>query len=149
MAGLASVVVTYALGKRLWRDRVEKLRHRNQNFEAVFEAIAKHGAFLVFLIRLNPLLPYSLLNYLFTIPKLDYRRYLLSSVLGMTPDILLYLYIGRMGKGWLDDDKGLTLWNWVILGSALATTTIAILIIRHLIQQAVHPKGKPETASAI
>ena len=67
----------------------------------------------------------------------------------MTPDILLYLYIGRMGKGWLDDDKGLTLWNWVILGSALATTAIAILIIRHLIQQAVHPKGKPETASAI
>ncbi len=149
MAGLASVVVTYALGKRLWRDRVEKLRHRNQNFEAVFEAIAKHGAFLVFLIRLNPLLPYSLLNYLFTIPKLDYRRYLLSSVVGMTPDILLYLYIGRMGKGWLDDDKGLTLWNWVILGSALATTAIAILIIRHLIQQAVHPKGKPETATAI
>jgi uncharacterized membrane protein YdjX (TVP38/TMEM64 family) len=142
-AGLASVIVTYALGRRMWRKRVEALRHRNQSFEAVFEAISRHGAFLVFLIRLNPLLPYSLLNYLFTIPKLDYRRYLFSSVLGMTPDILFYLYVGSLGKGWLDDSRGLTVWNWVILGAALLTTGIAIFIIRHLIRKAVHPDGEP------
>ena len=136
-AGLASVAITYGLGKRLWRKRVEQLRSRNPRYEAIFAAISKHGAFLVFLIRLNPLLPYSLLNYLFTIPKLDFRRYLISSWLGMTPDILLYLYIGKMGKGWLDDTKGLTVWNWVILGSAVVTTGIAVLIIRHLIRKAV------------
>jgi uncharacterized membrane protein YdjX (TVP38/TMEM64 family) len=136
-AGMASIILTYGLGKRLWRDRVELLRHRNPRFEAIFEAITKHGAILVFLIRLNPLLPYSLLNYLFTIPKLDFRRYLLSSLLGMTPDILLYLYIGRMGQHWLDDSKGLTIWNWLILGTAILTTVMAAMIIRNLIKKAV------------
>jgi len=143
-AALTAVIVSYGLGKRLWRDRVEKLRHRNPRYEAVFAAISKHGGFLVFLIRLNPFLPFSLINYLFTIPKLDYRRYLFSSFLGMSPDILFYLYVGRMGKGWLDE-KGLTVWNWLILGLAVATTATAVLYIKHLVQEAVHPEpGSPE-----
>lgn len=143
-AALTAVVVSYALGKRLWLKRVEKLRHRNPRYEAVFAAITKHGGFLVFLIRLNPFLPFSLINYLFTIPKLDYRRYLLSSFLGMSPDILFYLYVGRMGKGWIDE-KGLTIWNWLILGIAVGTTAAAVFYIKHLIQEAVHPApGSPE-----
>ncbi len=144
-AGIVSVALCYGLGKKLWLKRVENLRHRNPYFESIFAAISKHGAILVFLIRLNPLLPYSLLNYLFTIPKLDFRRYLLSSFLGMAPDILLYLYIGRMGGHWLDDSERLTIWNWLILGSAIATTATAILIIRHLIHKAVQSvKAEPK-----
>jgi uncharacterized membrane protein YdjX (TVP38/TMEM64 family) len=139
-ACMTSIAVTYGLGKKFWRRRVELLRHSNPRFEAIFTAISKHGALLVFLIRLNPFLPFSLINYLFTIPKLDYRRYLLSSFLGISPDILLYLYVGRMGRGWLDE-KGLSHWNWLILAVAVGTTAAAVFYIKHLIHEAVHPKG--------
>ncbi len=148
-SGVAAVVVTYALGKKLWRKKVEQLRADNPRFESIFEAISRHGNFLVFLIRLNPLLPYSLLNYLFTIPKLEFRKYVLSSFLGMSPDILFYLYIGRLGRGWLDANSKLSVWNWVILGTAVITTTTAVLIIRHLVTKAVHAANETAGPPAV
>jgi uncharacterized membrane protein YdjX (TVP38/TMEM64 family) len=140
-SGLAAIAVTYGVGKRLWRTRVEALRRDHPRFESIYEAISKHGPILVFLIRLNPLLPFSLLNYLFTVPKLDFRKYLLSSFLGLTPDIMFYLYVGHVGKGLLEDPSGLTIWNWLILGGALGTTVLAAVIINRLIRKATHPNG--------
>jgi uncharacterized membrane protein YdjX (TVP38/TMEM64 family) len=140
-SGLAAIAVTYGVGKRLWRTRVEALRQDHPRFESIYEAISKHGPILVFLIRLNPLLPFSLLNYLFTVPKLDFRKYLLSSFLGLTPDIMFYLYVGHVGKGLLEDPSGLTIWNWLILGGALGTTVLAAIIINRLIRKATHPNG--------
>ncbi|MDB5050060.1 MAG: associated Golgi protein [Fibrobacteres bacterium] len=148
VSGLASIAVTYGLGKRLWRKRVEALRHDHPRFESIYEAISRHGPILVFLIRLNPLLPFSVLNYLFTIPKLDFRKYLLSSFLGLTPDIFFYLYVGHVGKGLLEDPSGLTVWNWVVLGAAVGTTLIAIYIINRLIRTAI-PTVPPAPAKSL
>jgi uncharacterized membrane protein YdjX (TVP38/TMEM64 family) len=138
-SGLIAVAVTYAVGKKLWRSRVEALRRDHPRFESIYEAISKHGPMLVFLIRLNPLLPFSVLNYLFTIPKLDFRKYLISSFLGMTPDIFFYLYVGHVGKGLLENHGGPTVWNYLILGSAVATTVIAAVVINRVIRKATHP----------
>jgi uncharacterized membrane protein YdjX (TVP38/TMEM64 family) len=140
-SGLAAIAVTYGVGKRLWRTRVEALRRDHPRFESIYEAISRHGPILVFLIRLNPLLPFSLLNYLFTVPKLDFRKYLLSSFLGLTPDIMFYLYVGHLGKGLLEDPSGLTIWNGLILGGALGTTILAAVIINRLIRKATHQNG--------
>lgn len=135
-SGLLAVALTYGLGKKLWRSRVETLRRDHPRFESVYEAISRHGPFLVFLIRLNPLLPFAVLNYLFTIPKLDFRKYLLSSFLGMTPDIMFYLYVGQVGKGMLESRGGPGVWSYVILGAALATTVLAAVIINRVIHKA-------------
>lgn len=138
-SGLLAISVTYGLGKKLWRRRVEALRHRNPRYEAVFDAVSRRGPILVFLIRLNPFLPFSLLNYLFTIPKLDFRMYLLSSFLGMTPDIFFYLYAGHVGKGLLENPSAIGPWNYLILGASLLATVIAALIINRIIRQASPP----------
>jgi uncharacterized membrane protein YdjX (TVP38/TMEM64 family) len=147
-SGLLSVAITYGLGKKLWRSRVEALRHDHPRFESIYEAISKHGPILVFLIRLNPLLPFGVLNYLFTIPKLDFRKYLLCSFLGMTPDIMFYLYVGQVGKGMLENEGGPAFWSYVIIGSAIATTVIAALIINRVIRKAAHPDPLPANAAA-
>jgi uncharacterized membrane protein YdjX (TVP38/TMEM64 family) len=138
-SGLTGVAVAYALGKRLWRKRVEQMRLENPRFESIYEAISKKGPLLVFLIRLNPFLPFTLLNYLFTIPKLDFRKYMLCSLLGMTPDVLFYLYVGNVGRNLLDRSSGFTLWNGLILGAAVAATAVAALIINNVIRKAVPP----------
>ena len=147
-SGLCTVAVTYWVGKKLWRKRVETLRRGNPRFESVYEAISRHGPILVFLIRLNPLLPFAVLNYLFTIPKLDFRKYLLSSFLGMTPDIMFYLYVGQVGKGMLESQSGPTVWSYVIMGSALATTVLAALIINRVIRKASQAAQRPRAQVA-
>ena len=144
-SGLTAGAVTYGLGKKLWRKRVEKLRQENPRFESIYEAISKNGPLLVFLIRLNPLLPFPMLNYLFTIPKLDFRKYLLASFFGMTPDFLFYLYLGYLGKGMLDNSaSGLSVANVLVLTGSLTSTIIAALVINRIIKKANSPQ-KPNS----
>jgi uncharacterized membrane protein YdjX (TVP38/TMEM64 family) len=135
-----SVAVCYAVGKKLWRQRVEQLRHDHPRLQTVLEAVSKHGNILVFLIRLNPFLPFTVLNYLFTIPKLDPKLYLFSSFLALTPDIFFYLYVGHIGNVLLEDPSEVKPLTWVILGMALATTVAAGFILNHMIRKAVPHK---------
>lgn len=136
-SALTGVSLAYALGKRLMLKRVEQMRVENPRFESIYEAISKRGTLLVFLIRLNPFLPFTLLNYLFTIPKLDFRKYMAACFLGMTPDILFYLYVGRVGRNLLERTSGFTVWNGLILGAAVTATVVAALIINGVIRKAV------------
>jgi uncharacterized membrane protein YdjX (TVP38/TMEM64 family) len=148
-SGLAGIAAAYALGKRMWRKRVEQMRVENPRFESIYEAVSKKGPLLVFLIRLNPFLPFTLLNYLFTIPKLDFRNYMLCSLLGMTPDILFYLYVGRMGRHMLNGQSGFTLWNGLILGAAVMATVVAALIINNVIRGTVPRPPTPSGERAL
>jgi uncharacterized membrane protein YdjX (TVP38/TMEM64 family) len=135
-----SVAVCYAVGKKLWRQRVELLRRDHPRLETVLEAVSKHGYLLVFLIRLNPFLPFTVLNYLFTIPKLDPRRYLISSFLALTPDIFFYLYVGHVGNVLLEDPSEVSAWTWLILGVAVVATVAAGVLINQMIRKAAPPK---------
>jgi uncharacterized membrane protein YdjX (TVP38/TMEM64 family) len=144
-----SVAVCYAVGKKLWRQRVEDLRRAHPRLESALEAVSKHGLILVFLIRLNPFLPFTVLNYLFTVPKLDPKKYLISSFLALTPDIFFYLYVGHVGNALLEDPSEVKPLTWVILGLALAGSLAAGIIINRLIRRAVPARAAevPERAA--
>ena len=144
-----SVGVCYAVGKKLWRQRVEDLRRGHPRLESALEAVSRHGIILVFLIRLNPFLPFTVLNYLFTVPKLDPKKYLISSSLALTPDIFFYLYVGHVGNTLLEDPSEVKPLTWVILGLALAASVAAGLVLNHVIRKAVPPKTAdlPERAA--
>jgi uncharacterized membrane protein YdjX (TVP38/TMEM64 family) len=148
-SGILSVAVCYAVGKKLWRQRVEELRREHPRLETVLEAVSRHGNLLVFLIRLNPFLPFTVLNYLFTIPKLDPRKYLVSSFLAMTPDILFYLYVGRVGDALLENPAAVSGWTWLILGVAVAATVAAGWMINVLIHKAGPRTGTALAESAV
>lgn len=139
-SAILSVAVCYAVGKKIWRQRVEDLRRGHPRFESVLEAVSKHGYILVFLIRLNPFLPFTVLNYLFTIPKLDPKKYLVSSFLALTPDIFFYLYVGHIGNVLLEDPSEVSVWTWLILGVAAVATVTAGVIINQMIRKAAPPK---------
>jgi uncharacterized membrane protein YdjX (TVP38/TMEM64 family) len=136
------------VGKRLWRQRVEELRRRHPRFESVLEAVSKHGNLLVLLIRLNPFLPFTLLNYLFTVPKLDAKKYLITSFLALTPDIFFYLYVGHVGNVLLEDPSDVSVWTWLILGMAVATSVAAGFVLNGVIRKAAPAKPVERTEPA-
>ncbi len=65
---------------------------------AAFRTIAartqKDGAKLVFLLRLSPIVPFSILNYLLGLTSVTLGEFVLASAVGMTPGILLYTHVG-------------------------------------------------------
>ncbi len=56
--------------------------------------MATDGLRVVTLIRMSPLFPFNLINYGLGLTKLRLRDYVLGSVVGMAPAILLFVYVG-------------------------------------------------------
>ena len=85
----------YALAAPLARSRVLHWIDRDPRVAATRRAVVKDSAWIMFLLRLSPLVPYNLLNYALALSGVNYRDYLLASV-GMIPAILMYAYYGTV-----------------------------------------------------
>jgi uncharacterized membrane protein YdjX (TVP38/TMEM64 family) len=108
--GLLTSVVGIILGaasgyliSRLFlrKDLADQLKGR-PTFKAIDQAIAEEGWKIVFLLRLCPI-PFGLANYLYGLTAIPFLPYLLTSVLGAIPGMILFSQLGAAGKADLHD----------------------------------------------
>lgn len=85
----------YALAAPLARSPLLRRFDRDPRFAAVRGAVAGQGVWVVFLLRLSPVVPYVLLNYALALGGVPFRTVLLGSV-GMLPTITVYVYYGKV-----------------------------------------------------
>ena len=85
----------YAMAAPLARSRLLRWVDRDPRVAATRRAVVKDSAWIMFLLRLSPLVPYNLLNYALSLSGVTYRDYLLAS-LGMIPAIIMYAYYGTV-----------------------------------------------------
>jgi uncharacterized membrane protein YdjX (TVP38/TMEM64 family) len=85
----------YAVAAPLARSRLLRWIDRDPRVSATRRAVVKDSAWIMFLLRLSPLVPYNLLNYALSLSGVSYRDYLLAS-LGMIPAIIMYAYYGTI-----------------------------------------------------
>lgn len=65
--------------------QIAALAYKNKRFAAIDRAISRNGLKFVTLLRLSPLLPLSISNYLYGLTSVDLGSYVLGSWLGMLP----------------------------------------------------------------
>ena len=142
VAGVAYVLVGATLGsaaafliaRYLVRGVVQKRVANNEKFQAIDNAIANDGRKIVFLLRLSPLIPFALLNYVLGLSKVSFREYLLASV-GMLPGTVLYVYYGKVAgdvaalAGGFAPSRGAAYYALLAAG-LLATIAATVLITR-------------------
>jgi uncharacterized membrane protein YdjX (TVP38/TMEM64 family) len=85
----------YALAAPLARSRVIGWIDRDPRVAATRRAVVTDSAWIMFLLRLSPLVPYNLLNYGLALSGVPFRDYLLAT-LGMIPAIVMYAYYGKV-----------------------------------------------------
>ena len=85
----------YALAAPLARSRLLRWVDRDPRVAAARQAVVDRSAWIMFLLRLSPLVPYNLLNYALALSGVRYRDFLLASV-GMIPAIVMYVYYGKV-----------------------------------------------------
>lgn len=112
------------------RRKIEGLAKRNAKFGAVDRAIAKNGWKVVALLRLSPLIPFSISNYLYGLTAVRFVPYIAASWATMLPATVLYVYLGAAGAS-LGAGKEKSPWEWVLLASGLlATVTVTVILSR-------------------
>jgi phosphatidylserine/phosphatidylglycerophosphate/cardiolipin synthase-like enzyme/uncharacterized membrane protein YdjX (TVP38/TMEM64 family) len=96
MAGsLLSALILFSLGRTLGRYRVQRfIGHRVAHLS---RRLAERGLWGIFLVRVLPIAPFSMVNLVAGVTPLSLRNFMLGTVLGMAPGILIIsLFVDRL-----------------------------------------------------
>jgi uncharacterized membrane protein YdjX (TVP38/TMEM64 family) len=85
----------YWLASPLARSRMLHWLYRDARVAAVRSAVVDDALWVMFLLRLSPVVPYVLLNYALAFSGVTYRHFFMAS-LGMLPAIVMYVYYGKI-----------------------------------------------------
>jgi len=138
----------YAMAQRLAETRLFSWVVRDRRVAAVRQAIAGEGAWVQFLLRLSPLVPYALLNYALGLGRVPFRDFLVACV-GMIPTIVMYAYYGkvvgdvaRLAAG-VAPPRGRE--YYFVLALGLLATVVATMAIARAARRAIEEQRKLRT----
>jgi uncharacterized membrane protein YdjX (TVP38/TMEM64 family) len=116
------------------RRFVEAYVARHPKLAAIDRAAESEGVRLVFLLRLSPLVPFSLLNYVLGISRVRFRDYMLG-LCGMVPAASMYVYAGKVAGDLASVASGAApprgpLYYAVLIVGLAATIVATVLLAR-------------------
>ena len=100
-ADTLSVAVCYFLGKTVASKKVHQWIAQRPQWGEFDRAVTRKGWKIVFLTRLSPIVPSNVLNYGFSLTKINFWQYLFVSWVAMLPVIALYVYLASVGTNLL------------------------------------------------
>jgi uncharacterized membrane protein YdjX (TVP38/TMEM64 family) len=93
---LIGATAAFLIARYAARGVVERRLADNPRFTAIDRAVGAEGLKIVTLLRLSPVVPFSLLNYALGLTHVRLADYLVAMI-GIVPGTLLYVYYGKVG----------------------------------------------------
>ncbi|MFO0689634.1 MAG: TVP38/TMEM64 family protein [Myxococcota bacterium] len=140
VAAVLGSTLAFLLARHVARDAVARRIEGDARFAAIDRAIGEEGRRIVFLLRLSPVFPFTLLNYALGLTRVRLVDYLVASF-GMLPGTILYVYAGKVGgevvaaAGGAGAQRGLA--DWALLGVGLAATAAVTIRITQIARRAL------------
>ena len=107
LASTAGCALAFALSRYVARPLLEPRLRAFSNFRRVDRAVAAQApAKTVFLLRLSPFIPLTLLSYMLGLTSITFWPYLRASWAGLLPICTVYALLGRAGRGALQSPGG-------------------------------------------
>jgi uncharacterized membrane protein YdjX (TVP38/TMEM64 family) len=104
---------SFQVGRTLLRDYVENVLKDYPKFAKIDKAIGREGFKLMLLLRLSPIFPFALSNYLYGASSINFPAFFGGTLLGFAPGTLAYVYTGYVGKA-LTGDAGNDVYPWYV-----------------------------------
>ncbi|XP_047336800.1 TVP38/TMEM64 family membrane protein slr0305-like [Impatiens glandulifera] len=125
----------FLLGKTIGRSYVISKLKNYPKFQAVAFAIQRSGFKIVLLLRLVPLLPFNMLNYLLSVTPIRLGEYIFATWLGMMPITFALVYVGTTLKDLSDVTHGwgeISTTRWVLIACGFLLSAIVILYLTRI-----------------
>ena len=95
-ASVTGATCAFLLGRTLLRDWAAQKVGGSARALAIEAAVERESFKLVLLLRLSPIVPFNLLNYVLSLTRVGLGTYVLASFVGMLPGTVLYVYLGSL-----------------------------------------------------
>lgn len=136
----------FLIGRYLARDKIRAKADDYPKFSAIDKAVGKEGWKIVLLLRLSPLVPFNLQNYLYGLTAIKFWPYLLASWIGMMPGTFLYVYLGAAGRAGIEaaaGEAGRTPMEIGMFVVGLIATVAVTIYVTYIARKAIS-KAEPE-----
>lgn len=86
-----AAAISFLIGRTLLRDYVEKVLEEYPKFSKLDKAIGKEGFKLMLVLRLSPIFPFALSNYLYGASSINFPAFFWGTLLGFAPGTIAYV----------------------------------------------------------
>jgi uncharacterized membrane protein YdjX (TVP38/TMEM64 family) len=117
LSASVAAAVSFGIGRTFLRTYVEGVLVDYPDFKKMDRAIGKEGFKLMLLLRLSPIFPFALSNYLYGATSIDFASFFWATLLGFAPGTFAFVYTGYAGKA-LTDGSGA--YPWFVYAGGLA-----------------------------
>lgn len=131
-ASVLAATTAFLLSRTALREWIQEKIARSPKTRALDRAVGRNSFKLILLLRLSPLVPFNVLNYLLGLSDVPLGHYIVASFVGMLPGTWLYVYLGSLattaaGLGETSGGGGPARLALTIAG--LIATVVAVLFI--------------------
>ncbi|CAN1309861.1 TVP38/TMEM64 family membrane protein slr0305 [Linum perenne] len=141
ISGTVAASVAFLIARYFARERILRLVEGNKKFLAIDKAIGENSFRIVTLLRLSPLLPFSLGNYLYGLTSVKFVPYFFGSWVGMLPGSWAYVSAGALGRAIIKEESEIGLpegnGQLLTLGLGLLATALAAAYVTRLAKMAI------------
>ncbi len=141
--------VPFALARRHGSTRARAaLERRAIDLDVLDALVRRRGFVMVALLRLSPIVPFNVMNYLLGLTGVSTRTYLLASLVGSTPACLFFVWMGTLVAD-RDQLAGAATTGgapaWALWSAAALTVVAAVglwLLARRAMRRALRGPGR-------
>ena len=117
LSASVAAAVSFVIRRTLLRDYVESVLEQYPKFAKIDRAIGKEGFKLMLLLRLSPIFPFALSNYLYGASSINFNAFFWGTLFGFAPGTAAYVYTGYVGKALTDG--GESAYPWFVYAGGL------------------------------
>src|SRR5450432_2140899 len=153
LGNVTGAAISFVISRWIGQRWLQRKLLRSPTLEALKPAVQREGWKIILLSQLHPLLPTSLLNYLYGLTTIRFQTCILWVAIGQAPGLFLYAYVGTLGQLGLNLLRGrshprmLEYWTW---GGGFLFLVIALFFLGRislrLLQEAERAADKNESA---
>ncbi len=127
--------VTFLIARYYARGDLDRWASQSPRFRKLDKMTEKHGAWIVAMLRLMPLTPFSVLNYAFGLTRVKFWEYLFWSCLCTLPSTVFFVLSAHALLRGVREHQA----PWALIG-ALAGITLALALIMGWVERRLERK---------
>jgi uncharacterized membrane protein YdjX (TVP38/TMEM64 family) len=114
VGGTLGAAASFLVSRHLARDWVEI--RAGTRLQRIMRSVDEDGWQFVAFLRLVPIFPYTIVNYLLGVTRIPFHQYVIATVVFMAPSTIAYTWIGYASRELIAGDSSTIRYALIVLG---------------------------------